>query len=200
MKAEKRKVITQGIWLISYADFMTILMIFFLCLYGYAALAKADAMRMHGRKNNNQLFSSMVDGLKKDLGSQITIENQVNKVVVQLPQEILFKSAHADLSSESVQTMSTLAASLKQVEGAIIVEGHTDNIPVARGGVYASNWELSAARAFSVIEALKKNGISEERLSAWGFGEHRPVASNVDENGREKNRRIEIVVLKSEKS
>ena len=79
----------------------------------------------------------------------------------------------------------------------ILIEGHTDNIPISKNyrWKYASNWELSAARALAVLHYLEsKNAIQPGRLSAVAMGEHRPVASNRDASGRAKNRRVEIVV------
>jgi chemotaxis protein MotB len=75
------------------------------------------------------------------------------------------------------------------------IEGHTDNIPIKHSN-WKSNWELSTARALSVLHYLEKNqGISPERLSAIGYGEYRPVASNETNEGRKQNRRVEIVIL-----
>jgi len=75
------------------------------------------------------------------------------------------------------------------------IEGHTDKVPIKRSG-WKSNWELSTARALSVLHYLEKDeGISPERLSAIGYGEYRPVASNDSRDGRKQNRRVEIVIL-----
>jgi chemotaxis protein MotB len=85
---------------------------------------------------------------------------------------------------------------LAAVPNKVIIEGHTDNQPLA-GGKYPSNWELSVARAYSVIEYFsKEKGISPERFIAAGYGEYRPVASNETLEGRAQNRRIEIVLLR----
>lgn len=192
--SDKNRSAIQNLWLVSYADFMTILMIFFLCMYGYSALAKAAAAKI--RMGQVDQFSDMVTSLKKDLGHSISIEDSAGKTVVQLQSEIFFNSGEAFLK-ESPVAFDRLVSVIAQSNGLVIVQGHTDNRPIV-GGRYRSNWELSAARAFSVIEALKNKGIPESRLSAWGFGEHRPVASNSDELGRQKNRRIEIVLLKGD--
>ena len=75
-----------------------------------------------------------------------------------------------------------------------IIEGHTDNQPIKYSG-WKSNWELSAHRALSVLHHLKDTGIAPERLSAIGYGEYRPVASNQSTQGQQLNRRVEIVIL-----
>ncbi|MCK5081464.1 MAG: OmpA family protein, partial [Candidatus Omnitrophica bacterium] len=75
------------------------------------------------------------------------------------------------------------------------IEGHTDNVPITHSG-WKSNWELSTARALSVLHHLEDNeGISPKRLSATGYGEFRPVASNATKAGKQDNRRVEIVIL-----
>jgi chemotaxis protein MotB len=107
----------------------------------------------------------------------------------------LFASGSATLSEDARTTLEELANSIKLTEGDVIIEGHTDNAPIL-GRRYKSNWELSAARAFSVINALSDRGIEPRRLAAWGFGENRPVAPNDGAVNMAKNRRIEIVILK----
>jgi chemotaxis protein MotB len=83
---------------------------------------------------------------------------------------------------------------LKGTRGEIIIAGHTDNLPL-RGGPYKSNLGLSMARAASVADFfLKKVSIDPERISTMGFGEHRPLATNDTKQGREKNRRVEIIL------
>ena len=186
---------TPHLWLISYSDFMTILMIFFLLMYGYSYLAKDALFQMQGRQISYSEFSEKMHELKNRLDSNLQINEDLKKIVVQMPDNVLFSSGDARLAPEALRTIEELANSIKLVSGTVIVEGHTDNVPVVRGR-YKSNWELSAARAFSVIDALTQAGVSPNRLSAWGFGENRPVAGNVRKADRRKNRRIEIVLLK----
>ena len=81
-----------------------------------------------------------------------------------------------------------------------IIEGHTDNQPIKRSG-WKSNWELSTARALSVLHYLSEKSVAEPRLAATGYGEYKPVATNDAREGRQKNRRVEIVILpKTEKT
>ncbi|MGB3112323.1 MAG: OmpA family protein, partial [Candidatus Omnitrophota bacterium] len=72
--------------------------------------------------------------------------------------------------------------------------GHTDNVPITYSN-WASNWELSTARATNVLHYMESKGVSPDRLSATGYGEHHPVASNAAETGQARNRRVEIVIL-----
>jgi flagellar motor protein MotB len=193
--AGERRAATQ-LWLISYADFMTILLIFFLVMYGYTYLARATLLSRRSAVNRFSTFTNMVYGLKQDVGqNNMEIIEGLEKVTIQLKDQVLFPSGSDKVSPSAERTLDELAQSLKLVEGPVIVEGHTDNVPIV-GGRFRSNWELSAARAFSVIDALTKKGVPPGGLSAWGFGEFRPVASNEDLEGKARNRRIEIVVFK----
>jgi len=187
---------TSHIWLISYSDFMTVLMIFFLAMYGYAYMAKMS-LRMKERITYSE-FTNLMQQLKGRLDDKIEIQEDLEKITIKLPENMLFSSGRANLTPKATRTIEDLANSIKLVSGRIIVEGHTDTVPVVSGR-YKDNWELSAARSFSVIDALTKGGVSPKRLSAWGFGENRPVAPNNTRRNRLKNRRIEIVLLKIKK-
>jgi chemotaxis protein MotB len=108
----------------------------------------------------------------------------------------LFDSGKAKLRKDSylklnkvVDVLNTTVADLN-----VGIEGHTDNRPIKKSG-WKSNWELSTARALSVLHYLSDKGVSEPRLAAIGYGEYKPVASNDTREGRQKNRRVEIVIL-----
>lgn len=191
----ERRSSNRQLWLISYSDFMTILMIFFLAMYGYTYLAKMSLLKAQKNQINYAEFAGRVQDMQKKIGGQIKVQDNVDKVIVQLSDKVLFPSGSAVLSPESVSTLEELAKSIKLIEGEVIVQGHTDNVPV-RSARIKSNWELSSARAFSVIAALTQQGVPPERLAAWGFGENRPLAENTTAEGRAENRRIEVVILK----
>lgn len=188
-----------NVWLISYSDFMTILTIFFLALYGYTYLDAASLLFPKTGNVTYSAFTEMVEKLKTETGAELKVEEDTDKVTIELNEKILFASGRADVHANADATLGQLAKSLNQVEGDVIVQGHTDNVPI-RGAKFDSNWELSAARAFSIIEKLTEKGVSEKRLSAWGFGEYRPVLGNDTVQGRAQNRRIEIVVMKKKKT
>ncbi len=183
------------LWLISYSDFMTILMIFFLAMYGYTYLAKAALLKAEKKQLTYSEFAQRMQKIKEGLGEQVKVQDDVDKVVLKLGEKILFASGSATLSDSASGTLEELANSIKLIEGVVIVEGHTDNVPI-RAGRYKSNWELSSARAYSVISELSKQGVASERLAAWGFGENRPLVDNDTPEHRNENRRIEVVVLK----
>lgn len=187
----------QHLWLVSYSDLMTILMIFFLGLYGYTVLAKASMVRTQARAMTYSEFAASIGQLKSSLGEGLQIQEDNARVTLRLSDQVLFASGQAELSAKALTSLAEIATSLTLVDGDIIVEGHTDNVPI-RSKKYRSNWELSAARAFSVIESLSRSGVPAKRMAAWGFGENRPLGSNGDDVGRAKNRRIEIVLIKKE--
>jgi chemotaxis protein MotB len=189
---EKRS--SRHIWLISYADFMTILMIFFLAMYGYTYMAKQALIKRQPRFSDRD-FTNQISDMKQKLGSQLKVLEDVDKVVLEVSDQILFSSGHAELNPSAGATLDDLAKSVKLMNGDVIVQGHTDDVPVV-GGRYKSNWELSAARSFSVIDALTARGVPVKRLSAWGFGENRPMVANDSDEHRALNRRIEVVILK----
>ncbi len=108
---------------------------------------------------------------------------------------VMFDSGSAQIRPEFVPILEKVAEELMKIPNDIRIEGHTDNRPI-HTPMFPSNWELSAARATSVLRFLVGKGIDPSRLSAVGYGEFRPVASNDTPEGRAKNRRVEILVLK----
>ncbi len=115
-------------------------------------------------------------------------------VDVEIKDSVLFPSGSALIHPEAVEVLSRLAGILADFTNPVRIEGFTDNIPITTP-VYPSNWELSSARAASVVRLFERQGVDSTRLSAVGYGEHRPVASNNDAEGRAKNRRVVLVVL-----
>lgn len=117
-----------------------------------------------------------------------------NRMVVELPEGVLFASGRADLKEEGQGTLAEVAKVLSEIDARDFqVAGHTDNIPVRRR--FRSNWELSTARAVTVAKFLIENGVSAGRLSAAGYADTQPVSENDTAEGRAKNRRIEIALV-----
>jgi chemotaxis protein MotB len=138
---------------------------------------------------------SSYDGLISDLedevaSGQIHIERLRSGLKLNLSEEILFPSGSATLNSSGTAVLKKVSRRLVELSHTIAVEGHTDNVPVARR--YASNWELAAARASSVVRLMIELGVEPERLKAVSRAEFAPIASNDTNEGRAKNRRIEI--------
>jgi chemotaxis protein MotB len=116
---------------------------------------------------------------------------------VEIRTDILFPSGVATLSDKAYPALDALAATLNKHPNPLRVEGHTDNRPISTR-YYPSNWELSAARAASVVHRFARGGISPSRLSVIGFGEFRPAQPNDTAAGRDANRRVIIVILSGE--
>ena len=128
--------------------------------------------------------------------NEVSVRMDGNGLVIVLSNAILFNSGKADLRKQSYPILSDVASVIRKnlSDKDIGVEGHTDNIPIKQSG-WKSNWELSTARATTVLHYMEDKGIPSKNLSATGYGEHRPVASNKTKVGRAKNRRVEIVIL-----
>ncbi len=128
---------------------------------------------------------------------QVKLQMMEKGLVITVVGDLLFDSGKAKIRPEAYPLLDKVSAVLKDNmrQFNIGIEGHTDNVPIKRSG-WKSNWELSTARALSVLHYLAQDqGISPERLSAIGYGEYRPVASNDSKSGRKQNRRVEIVIL-----
>jgi len=139
-------------------------------------------------KGLTQKFQSMIDSGK------LAVIFRGGKMVVKLPASILFPSGSADLSEEGKAAIGEVAGILKQMSGRrFTVAGHTDNVPIATGG-FKNNWELSAVRAVKVTELLIAKGVIAGDLVAAGYGEYDPIATNASPSGRQRNRRIEIIL------
>lgn len=119
-------------------------------------------------------------------------------VEIEVKSSLLFDSGSARLSREALAVLQKIAAILKPLQNSIRVEGFTDNVPI-NTLAYPSNWELSAARAASVVHLFARLGIQPERLAATGYGEFQPVADNNTEEGRNANRRVVVVVFAGSK-
>jgi chemotaxis protein MotB len=134
-------------------------------------------------------FQSLIDA------GQLSVSISRGRMVINLPQDILFESGSATVGREGRETIAQVAQVLADLpDRSFQVEGHTDNVPISTAR-FPSNWELSTARALSVVQLLVRGGVPPENLSGAGYGEYQPVASNDDAAGRRRNRRIEIVML-----
>ena len=134
---------------------------------------------------------------------QKSFKNEYHKLTVNLMDKLLFDSGRADIKKEGREVLDKIAKNLlnKYPERAIRVEGHTDNVPI--GGElknrFPTNWELSNARATSAVRYLQDHGgVDAKRLTAVGYSQYHPIASNDTPEGRAKNRRIEIILAPPE--
>ncbi|MBF0331087.1 MAG: OmpA family protein [Candidatus Omnitrophica bacterium] len=138
------------------------------------------------------------DRLSQEIADkEVKVEMLEKGLVITFVAEVLFDSGKDLLREDSLAKLDKVSQVLQTVvpELSVGIEGHTDNDPI-KLSTWKSNWELSSARALSVLHQLEeKGGVKPSRLAAIGYGEYRPVASNDDKVGRQKNRRVEIVIL-----
>ncbi|NNL99234.1 MAG: OmpA family protein [Gammaproteobacteria bacterium] len=138
--------------------------------------------------------------LERDLAEKVdeglfSIRDGEEWLEIELDSELFFNSGSAVLQDAATPVLQDVAEVINAMQGPINVQGHTDNVPIA-SPFFPSNWELSAARAASVVRYFSEAGLESERLSAIGHGEFQPIADNDTVDGRQRNRRVVIAVAK----
>jgi chemotaxis protein MotB len=234
-------------WLVSYADFITLLFAFFVVMFATSQTDKAKAQQVSDsvkKALEGQSFKTMVkvilggtidntgqgNSQKNGPGGQKravkTTENPQGKIVELLPslelltkdleqevksgklqlsmgargltisfaQAALFPSGGDEISPEFYPTIQKIVDAMKQVPNPVRTEGHTDSVPI-HNSRFRSNWELSAARSIALVELFTKLGEPRDKLSIAGYADTAPVESNDTVEGRQKNRRVDIVIL-----
>jgi chemotaxis protein MotB len=151
---------------------------------------RMEAMRQLAQQVDNAMAPLIMQGL-------VDVGRGDGKLTIAIRSDILFPSGVAKLSPEAQPVIHLLAPVLRDFPVDVKVQGHTDNVPVL-GGQFASNWDLSAARAVSVVNLLVADGVPPQRLSATGFGEYQPVLPNTTPDGRNANRRVVLSVEPSD--
>ncbi|MBL1262242.1 flagellar motor protein MotB [Methylomicrobium sp. RS1] len=233
------EVIHHDRWLVSYADFVTLLFAFFVVMYAlsasnesqYQAVSQSIRTAFLEKKRQvvileealkervdhvspieldeewvadsrqlQQASDQLTQQLNEQVKDNLVAVNKGNSwIELQMNSELLFLSGSADLSANSLPVLKKVAEILKPLPNQIQVEGHTDNLPIGTSK-FPSNWELSSARATTVVRELIKNGINPPRLSAIGYSEFHPVADNKIEEGRFKNRRVSLLIISQDYS
>lgn len=204
-----------GLWIVPYVSMMTILAVFFMVLYAYTFLAykgadtetevvisrieesmlgrpTVSAQEVRAAKTLEAYIAAK--GLKQF--AQVAIDARRVKVIFSLP--VLFRSGQGALSDGTKGVLKEVARLLRELPNPVSVEGHTDDVPPSRTSQFPTNWELSAARAFSVVRYFQEEGLDPWRFSARGFGEWRPLYPNTSPENRALNRRIEVSILRGE--
>lgn len=148
------------------------------------------------QKAVNDLKATVSHALKGFADTDLTVEMKNGKVYVSLTEQLLFKSGSKTVDSKGVDALEKLAVALKGNEDLdILVEGHTDNVPMSAGTAgMKDNWDLSVLRATSIVRILTDGGVSPKKVSASGRGEYMPVNEEDTREARAKNRRIEIIL------
>lgn len=233
-------------WLVSYADFITLLLALFIVLFAIAVSKKASmaevqsAMRQALRMSPSGVMplkrqqavstpyediapspdieATGVPGKKEaDVVDVIAVSRQIVEelrqamfpliqeglaevrrrdlwVEIELKDRVLFPSGSAELLPAAIKPLEEARKVIERFPYPLQVEGHTDNVPVRRGGSFPSNWELSAARAASVVRLFEQQGIDPRRMAVVGYGEQHPIADNATPQGRAQNRRVVIAI------
>ncbi|MDQ1146324.1 chemotaxis protein MotB [Bacillus sp. SORGH_AS 510] len=144
----------------------------------------------------NQLKEQLTKYIKENhLEAVISLTDTKRGVEISLKDVILFDPGKADLKQSSYQTLDVLVGLSKTVDNPISIEGHTDNVPI-KNTAYASNWELSSARAVSVLHFFETKSILKDRLQFVGYGEYKPIYPNDTKEHKQANRRVNIVILR----
>ncbi len=155
------------------------------------AAAEKDREDAAAQALADSIEKSMADLVDAGL---IKVRRDRRWIEVEIKSSVLFGSGSAELAASSQPVLRKLAKKLAPLNTTIHVEGFTDNIPIDNFE-FRSNWELSAARAASVVHLFTRLGVNPERMAAIGYGEYRPIASNDTPQGRSKNRRVVLVIL-----
>jgi len=162
-------------------------------------LEQQKAALLANSQERQKQYDALVQGLSKEVEKgQLQVRQYQNMLAVDLAEQIFFDSGRAVLKKGGKEVLKKVAEALKGYESKIIrVVGHTDNVPLAKTlqGTFPTNWDLSVARATNVVRFLQDAGIPPERMIPSGRGEYDPVALNDTPEGRQKNRRIEIMLM-----
>ncbi len=229
-------------WLISYADFITLLFALFVVLFALSIVdenkyktfgnslnfafgsiplikpeaaqpvalseserllkllvEKRNARLAEQQRRQNEAMQAMVNKLSQVLtplvkSNQVSVTQTPRGVVVEINASALFEQGEAVLQRKAMRTLTEVARVLESSTDAIEVEGHTDDIPIFTPQ-YPSNWELSAARASSVVRLFIEHGVTAEHLRAVGLASYHPISSNDNAEGRSRNRRVTVTII-----
>jgi len=167
-----------------YGDLMTLLLVFFVFFFILSDIDKSQRIIEQNAKLSEE--HAKIDSLL-----------DLNETVITIPGEILFSSGQAELRWQSLRALAQVAENIKREIGdeegwQIRIEGHTDNVPISTVK-YESNWDLSMARALSIVKFFVENDFfPPDQLQAMGYGEFKPIAPNDTDENKRKNRRVEI--------
>jgi len=143
-------------------------------------------------------IKAKLDKFAVDTKIQTTLVSSIEErgLVISIQETLLFESGSAVITDRARAILEKISTVLAAEPNQIKVEGHTDNLPI-HTAQFPSNWELSVIRATNVVQILQTDGITADRLSATGYGEYRPISSNDTDAERGKNRRIDLIILRS---
>jgi chemotaxis protein MotB len=191
-------------WLFGYADIVTLLFACFAAMYAAKAVpvTAAPAARDIRLTLDEHLDAPTLDlarqlqSIARDAGTtSLDVARSARGLVLSLEEAGSFPAGSADLTPDAERVMLLVAGALRRLPNAVRVEGHTDDTPI-RTPLFASNWELSTARATRVVELFaREGGLEPSRLSAAGYAQYRPRVANDSLTARARNRRVDVVIL-----
>ncbi len=219
-------------WLLTYADMITLLLIFFIMMYvisnvnsqrfqelanvlgavfgnpGSIMPSPGNSILQNQIPNSNTADAAQMAQIEaqleqyfqmKGITGQVSIQMEERGLVISLQDTILFASGSAGLTPNARNIIDEVGKNLISLPNYILIEGHTDDLPI-HNPEFPSNWELSSARATNVVQEMIQCGITPARLSATGYGEYRPRVPNDSDEHRQMNRRVDVVILRTEYS
>ena len=214
-------------WMVTYGDIMTLLLTFFVLLMSYSTIREeafrralssfqealgilpsersliqfenVPAVRMAPPISPQEIIKRLHNAVyAAGLKGRVGVREEKEGVRITIESPILYDSGKSDLRPEALPVLDELTKILMESPNTVVVEGHTDNVPI-NTVPFPSNWELSTARAISVARYLFQQGnLKPERFTVAGYGEYHPIASNDTSEGRQENRRVEILLQKIE--
>ena len=227
-------------WLVSYADFITLLFAFFVVMYSLSVInegkyrllsnsivaafnknvvqvevqpiaaqgvpqillnkpsiainPKYEEEKRQAKSKMRNIAREVMDALGPlAREGQVRVTEGLLGVTIEINASLLFSPGEAKLDLSAAKALSTVAQVLSPTDFPILVEGHSDNLPISTP-MFPSNWELSSARASSVVRLFIDNGVAAKRLTATGYADQRPVEDNATPEGRGRNRRVAITI------
>lgn len=211
------------LWMCTFADMMSLLLCFFVLILSFATLDEVKFVKVSGSMKDafgvqkeaspfspqgevmlSPMFQAVPFDVKQeimDIANEFTASGMVEAaetkegLVVRVDEGLAFASGKAEISPRFLELLDKIGKVVATAEADVVVNGHTDNVPIGSGGEFKSNWSLSTARSVAVVEYWeKKLALPASRLSAVGYAAGKPIASNNTEEGRAKNRRVEFLI------
>lgn len=231
------------LWLLTFSDMITLVLIFFILLYSYSTIDAikwkqavsslkgslgvmndgsslndlnmvgqgepgddinkinvtvedlADFEKLQQEKREMEDLKASLREQLAEIDQRIIVSTDERGVILRFEDSVLFDKGKADLKQNAKTTLDMVGNILGSLDNYIRIEGHTDNLPINTAR-FPSNWELSTSRATNVLRFLLEHGLNPQKLSAVGYGEYHPLVPNLDEASRQKNRRVDIVILR----
>jgi len=183
-------------WLVTYLDVITLVLTFFVVLLAFSDFTTAE---VEAEPTAETVVSDpppshgIAELMMHDPTAGVDVVVEDSRITLHIGEQLLFPSGEAGLTEEGRNVLADIAATLRQTDYPMSIEGHTDNVPIDTVA-YPSNWELSAARAATVLRRLEMEGVERDRMRAIGYADTQPIASNETVAGRARNRRVGLVI------